>query len=175
MTEGSQRYGKLKHYFFIEQWKLEATQFFLLISVLTTEERLIQDLTDAFLESMWNILYWSCYSTWIRSAKASRLTVFRLSNRSRILTLRYYKNQTKYGYVKYVNIDEAIAPQCSQRLVYSYIHEFRTSYGLNWICQSEPCNTHFAGEGVPALPFCRVWEPANTHSCFHLVYHVWWL
>lgn len=45
------------------------------------------------------------------------------------------------------------------------------------ICQSQPCNTHFAAEGVPMAnsTFLLGVGPANIHSQFHLIYHVWWL
>ena len=87
----------------------------------------IQNVTDAFLALMWNILYWSCYSICIRRAKASWLTVFRLPNRSQTLTLRDYKRSEPI-WVYFVNPYESIAAQCSQRLVYLYIREFRTSW-----------------------------------------------
>lgn len=113
-AEPRQGHSELKHWFFMEQWKLELTQFFLLISVLATEKKINRDLTDTFLDSRWNIFYRSSYSACIRRAKASWLAVFWLSNRAHTLTLKDYKKSDPI-WVCSVHTYEAITPQCSQR------------------------------------------------------------
>lgn len=151
------------------------TVFFLFISVLTTEERLTHDLIYAFPNLVWKILYWSCYSTCIRRAKASWLTFFRLSNRSYTLTLRDHKRSCPI-WIYFSNTCESTSLQYSQRLVYLYISEFRTSHILNWICQSQPCNTHFAGDEVPMAKFTFLLGVGAWKSVFIFILPIiWWL
>lgn len=120
---------------------------------------------------MWNIFYWSCYTMCIRRAKASWLTVFWLSNRSHTLTLKDYKRSDPI-WVCFVNTYESIAPQCSQRPWLQNI--LRTELVFANLNPVIPILPQKEWQWL-TLPFSWVWEPANIHSQFHLVYHVWWL